>query len=376
MIQSPNGQPGSDGRRADAGKTASGNGQAQCCNESPLPRRNKLHMKIAMIGVGALALFAFMAVIPMLIMGADRDVLIKIPSNATARMVTDSVKAYLGEDYGAKVGQLLKIRHVDFTKRHGAYEIKSGDTPYEAMRKLTRGSRKPVRVTINGFRSLPLLAERIAAKTDFTADSLLAVLNDPRVLSTYGITSDEALGLFLNDTYEIYWSSSPEDVVKKIGANYIKFWNSDRKALAAELELTPMQAVIIASIVDEETNAVEEKGRVGRLYVNRLNRNMKLQADPTVRYALGDFTIKRVTGPMLKTDSPYNTYVYPGLPPGPIRTTSKNTIMALLESAPSEDIYMCAKEDFSGRHNFASTYEEHQANARRYQQELDRRGIH
>ncbi len=347
-----------------------------CRRQEPANGRVKIRMRIALIAVGVIIVGCFMSVVPMLISGAEKDTIIKIPRNATSAMVVDSLKSHLGEDYGAKVGKLLKIRHVDFTKRHGAYEIKEGDTPYEAMRKITRGAQKPVKLTINGFRSLPLLAERIAAKTDFTADSLMAVLQDPDVLAAYGITPEQAMGLFLNDTYEVYWSSSPQEVVEKIGANYIKFWNANHKAMAAELDLTPIEAVIISSIVDEETNAVEEKGRVGRLYINRLHKHMKLQADPTVRFAYGDFTVKRIGGDMLKVDSPYNTYMYHGLPPGPIRTTSKNTLMSVITSEPTEDLYMCAKEDFSGRHNFSTTYEEHQANARRYQQELNRRGIH
>ncbi|MDE6028396.1 MAG: endolytic transglycosylase MltG, partial [Muribaculaceae bacterium] len=129
------------------------------------------------------------------------------------------------------------------------------------------------------------------------------------------------------------------------------------------------------SIVDEETNAKEEKGAIGRLYINRLKKGMKLQADPTVRFALNDFTIRRVKGEHLKADSPYNTYRYPGLPPGPIRTTGKTTIDLLLDSAPNDYLFMCAKEDFSGTHNFASTYAEHQENARKYQKALDVRGI-
>ena len=133
--------------------------------------------------------------------------------------------------------------------------------------------------------------------------------------------------------------------------------------------------MIVASIVDEETNKADEKGKIGRLYINRLNKGMKLQADPTVKFALGDFSLRRIRKNHLSVNSPYNTYRNTGLPPGPIRTTSVATIDRILDSEPSDHIYMCAKEDFSGYHNFAASYSEHMANARKYQQALNKRGI-
>ncbi|MDE6683040.1 MAG: endolytic transglycosylase MltG, partial [Muribaculaceae bacterium] len=242
-------------------------------------------------------------------------------------------------------------------------------------RRLTHGAQTPVKITINGFRSLDNLTSRISAKLDFPADSLRKILADPEVMSPYGLTPDQALALFVDDTYELYWTASPEDVVKKIGANYLSLWNDKRRNRATILGLSPAQVMTICSIVDEETNAESEKGTIGRLYINRLNRGMKLQADPTVRFALDDFSIRRVKGEHLKADSPYNTYRYPGLPPGPIRTTGKTTIDLVLDSPANDYIFMCAKEDFSGTHNFASNYAEHQENARKYQKALDARGI-
>lgn len=333
-------------------------------------------MKYILWGVGVFTLLTFILCFPMLMAGADKEAMVRIPANATVQQIRDTLALHFGDSYADKVMRITSIRNVDWSKRHGAYKIPEGETPFGTMRKLTGGAQEAVRFSINGFRGLPLLIDRIAAKFDFSADSLAKTLADPEVLEPYGLKPHQALGLFLNDTYEAYWSASPKELVGKVGKYYLEFWTQERRQRAAALGLSPSDAEIVASIVDEETNAMSEKGRIGRLYVNRLQKGMKLQADPTVRFALGDFTIKRVKGEHLGFDSPYNTYRYAGLPPGPIRTPSKSTIDSLLESEESDDLYMCAKEDFSGRHNFASTYPQHLANAKRYQEELDRRGIH
>lgn len=332
-------------------------------------------MKILLWFLVIFTVATFFICAPMLISGANEDTIIHIPLNATPSQVHDSLARHLGDTYAGRVMQIAKIRKVDWSKRHGAYLISKGNSPFRAMRKLTRGAQEPVHFSINGFRGLKLLIDRIAARFDFSPDSLSRTLADPEVLEPYGLRPDQALCLFFNDSYDAYWSASPKEVVDKIGKYYLDFWTPERNEKLSKLGLSQSEAIIISSIIDEETNAAQEKGRVGRLYVNRLKKGMKLQADPTVRFAIGDFSIKRVRGNHLNFPSPYNTYLNPGLPPGPIRTPSKSTVDSLLDSEETEDLYMCAKEDFSGRHNFATTYEQHLANARRYQEELDRRGI-
>ncbi|MDE6296909.1 MAG: endolytic transglycosylase MltG [Muribaculaceae bacterium] len=312
---------------------------------------------------------------PFVMYGASGEAVIRIPKNATEKNVTDSLSKYFGDKFASKVMKIARFPQGNPALRHGAYLIQKGDNPISVARRLTHGAQQPVNITINGFRSLENLTDRISAKLDFPADSLRSLLADPEIMSTYGLTPDQALALFVDDTYQVYWSASPADLIKKIGDNYLDVWNDKRKEKASALGLTPDQVMIICSITDEETNANSEKGTIGRLYINRLKKGMKLQADPTVRFALNDFTIKRVKGEHLKVDSPYNTYRYAGLPPGPIRTTSKTTIDLVLDSQENDYIYMCAKEDFSGTHNFASDYNEHLANARKYQQALDQRGI-
>ncbi|MBD5223454.1 MAG: endolytic transglycosylase MltG [Bacteroidales bacterium] len=312
---------------------------------------------------------------PVIMVGSEKEAVIRIPRNATAQNVYDSVSAQLGPDYAKRVIQLSKIRGADFSKRAGAYKIPEGENALSAMRRLTSGAQTPVRITINGFRNLELLEERISRKMEFPIDSLRAVLNDTAFMAQYGLRPEQALALFVDDTYEVYWTTSARETVAKIAENYRYLWNDARKLRARELGVSPVDMMIIASIADQETNNEKEKGVVGRLYINRLHNNMKLQADPTVRFALNDFTIQRISKNDLKVESPYNTYLHKGLPPGPIRTTGFKTVMSILNSEPHGYLYMCAKEDFSGTHNFATTYEEHLRNATRYQAALDMRGI-
>ena len=320
------------------------------------------------------ALFLFM-IAPMILSGSAKAATIRIPANATQQNVADSLTKYFGKTYSGRVMRLCATRKVNFATRHGAYLIPEGTSPLRAMRKLTSGAQTPEKITINGFRTLDSLVERLAARFDFSADSLRAAFADPAVMNKYGLKPEEAMALVVNDTYEIYWSASPREVIDKLGKAYNDFWTPQNRQLAVDLGLTPAQVTIISSIVDEETNNAAEKGAVGRLYINRYHRGMKLQADPTVKFALGDFSIRRIRGAHLNADSPYNTYKYKGLPPGPIRSTDRRTLKAVLESEPSDYLYMCAKEDFSGTHNFASNYTDHLANAKRYQKALDARGI-
>ena len=301
--------------------------------------------------------------------------IIKIPEYAKAENVKDSLAKYYGKDFATRTMRLFSSVEKNPASRHGAYEIPEGASPFQAARILARGAQYTVKVTINGVRQFDPFIDRIAAKFNFPAADLRALLNDPATLRPYGLTPEQAPSLFFNDTYYLYWTATPADVVKKVGENYLKFWNDDRRRKAAELGLTPAEVMTVASIVDEETNQISEKGRIGRLYINRLKKGMRLQADPTVKFALGDFSIRRITSQHLSAPGPYNTYRVKGLPPGPIRTTSTATVQAILDSSPSDDIYMCAKEDFSGFHNFASDYDTHLRNARRYQEALDRRGI-
>lgn len=314
-------------------------------------------------------------IIPMLNKGAQHTAIIKVPANATPEQVEDSVAKYLGKDYAHDLRQAMEITGGGEPLRHGAFKIEEGQTPLQGAHTITDGGQTGIRVTIQNERDKMTLARKFAAKLDMPADSLMEVLNDKTFLNGYESDPDHVMILFLADTYEFFWNATPREVLKKMRDAYDSFWTPQRLDRAEKLHLSPREVAILASIVDEETNMETEKGTIGRLYINRLQKGMKLQADPTVRYAIGDFTIKRVTNDMTRFDSPFNTYLHEGLPPGPIRTTSAATMDAILSSRPHNYLYMCAKEDFSGFHNFAETYEEHLENARRYQAALDQANI-
>lgn len=299
---------------------------------------------------------------------------VTVPREATEAQVRDSLDVHLGRSMGKRVYLLWKLMGGSPVKARGSYLVTRGEMALRIAHNLSRGRQTPVNVTFNNIRTMPQLADRMAGLLDFSSEEFLDACK--QVLPDLGF-SDEAQypAAFLPDSYEVYWTTSPEALVEKLAAHRSRFWTDERRARARALGLTPVQVATVASIAEEETAKRDERPMVARLYINRLDRGMKLQADPTVKYAIGDFTIRRITLPMLSTSSPYNTYVTKGLPPGPIRIADAATIDGVLNAPKHDYLYMCAREDFSGYHNFAVDYASHRANAARYRAELDRRGI-
>ena len=293
----------------------------------------------------------------------------------TADEQLKSVESQLGDEFGERTITMLNLLEVDLSNRIGAYSIKRGTTPYQAARILQRGGQTGIRVVINNVRTLDQLAERVTKDLLMSKEELLELLNDKDFCAKYGKTPQTIATIFFPDTYDFFWTVTPEKFVDRMFGYYNKFWTDERKEKATKLGLTPDGVSTIASIAEEETAKRDERGKVARLYVNRVKMGMPLQADPTVKFALGDFSIRRIYAYMLKVDSPYNTYKNKGLPPGPIRMPEKATLESVLNAPAHNYIYMCAKEDFSGYHNFAVSYADHKANARRYQRELNRRKI-
>ncbi|MCD7930830.1 MAG: endolytic transglycosylase MltG [Tannerellaceae bacterium] len=257
----------------------------------------------------------------------------------------------------------------------GRYAVDPGMSHLDLVKRLRSGHQTPTRITFNNIRFIDDLAERLDDQLMFSKEDLLAYLKDPAYLEPLGFTPETVSALFIPNTYEVYWNISPERFIERMKKEYDAFWTEERKRKAAAIGLTPVEVATLASIVEEETAAPDEYPVVAGLYINRLHRGMLLQADPTVKFAVGDFGLKRILYQHLEIDSPYNTYKYAGLPPGPLRMPSVRAIDAVLNYTQHNYIYMCAKEDFSGRHNFAVTLAEHNRNAERYRAALNRKGI-
>lgn len=265
--------------------------------------------------------------------------------------------------------------HYSDRVHEGRYAVKPEDNAFTLVRRLVTGTQTPVNVTIPSVRTMDKLAAVIGQRLMLDSATIASRLMDTAYCASLGYTPQTIPCLFIPNTYQMYWNISADKFFARMVQENKRFWNEKRTKEAQDAGLTPQQVIIIASIVDEETAKNDEKPIVAGLYINRFKQGMLLQADPTVKFAYGDFTLRRITGKHLATNSPYNTYIYKGLPPGPIRIPSIAGIESVLHYAHHDYLYMCAKEDFSGYHNFAKTMAEHQLNARRYQQELNRRNI-
>lgn len=258
----------------------------------------------------------------------------------------------------------------------GRYAITPKDNVWTVVNKLNRGLQTPTRVTFNNIRLKSDLVTRISNQLMFSESELSAILDDSLRCASYGFTPQSIVAMFIPNTYEFYWDVKVESFVDKMKKEHDNFWNQLRLDKARALDLNPLEVSTLASIVEEECMYSDEYPIVAGLYLNRLRRGQLLQADPTVKYAVGDFSLQRILFKHLEVDSPYNTYQYKGLPPSPIRVPSIKGLDAVLNYAEHNYLYMCAKEDFSGRHNFATNLSEHNRNADRYRAALNQRKIY
>ncbi len=256
--------------------------------------------------------------------------------------------------------------------RPGKYEIQKGASLLSVVRMLRNGQQTPVSLVITKLRTKEALARLTGARFEFDSAAMMTFLNSDSVKNAYNLRSEEIMGFVLPDTYQALWNTSPGKVFQKLVDESKKFWTAERSQKAARLGLAPIEVVTVASIVEEETNADAEKGNVASVYLNRVRIGMPLQADPTVKFALNDFSLKRIYQKHLQVESPYNTYRNRGLPPGPICTPSKKTIDAVLNAPATDYVYFVASPKFDGTHEFSVTYREHLAKARAYQAALNR----
>ena len=281
-------------------------------------------------------------------------------ANAHAMMAFQTMARHGG--YGEKI-------------RTGRYAIVHGENTITIYRHLKNGHQEPVMLTIPESRTTDRLAGALGKKLMMDSTALAICLKDNDFCQRWGYDTTTIACMFVPNTYEVYWNTTIEHLMDRMQKEHQRFWNNERQAKAQAIGLSPNEVCTMASIIDEETANNAEKPMIAGMYLNRLKTGMPLQADPTIKFAMQDFALRRIYHDMLTYNSPYNTYQNIGLPPGPIKIASVAGIDAVLNRVDHDYLYMCAKEDFSGTHNFAKTYSEHLKNAAKYSKALNERGI-
>jgi len=341
------------------------------CKLMLFPRLNKWIIIIFVVvltgtGIRAYQLYRYIFEANILTPGS-----IIIPKNATYQQVLDSLKKYeIIENYTAFEWVAKRKNYPNLIKA-GKYLLDKGLNTNEILNMLRSGDQQPVQVTFNNLRFIDELAGAVSKYIEPDSMELLLKFNDPAIHEKYGFTQSTFHCMFIPNTYEFYWTTTADQFLERMSMEYKHFWNEDRIKKATELGLTPEEVMTVASIVQEESNKKDERPIIAGLYLNRIKRGMPLQADPTVKFALGNFKIKRVLKSHLEVDSPYNTYKYAGMPPGPINFPEISSIDAVLNAAKTPYIFMCARQDFSGYHNFSKNLSGHLENARKYKSALD-----
>ena len=304
------------------------------------------------------------------------DLVFNIPTGANFKYVQNSLYDLGIVNDLVSFSFLSKLKRYDQSIKPGSYLLQADMSNRDAINMLRSGDQVPIKLTYSNARSLEVLAAKIASYLEFDSATMISNLSNSDVASSYGFTKETFMCMFLPNTYEVYITDQPIVVLDRIYSAYKIFWNPERMAKAEALNLTPEEVIVLASIVDAETNQMDEAPTVAGVYINRLNKNIKLQADPTLIFAMGDYTIKRVLYEHMQVDSPYNTYKYAGLPPGPINLPSIAAIEAVLNYAKSDYLYFCANPDFTGNHIFARSLSQHNKNARLLHLALNKKKIY
>lgn len=305
-----------------------------------------------------------------------KKITLLIPEGSTYLQALDTIKAHFKISNPDAFDWISKKKNYPRNVKPGSYVI-DRDLSYTGLIDLLRSGRQtPVNVTFNNTRYLSDLAGKIGGRIEADSTEIMEFLTNPDNYAKDGFTRENIISVFIPNTYEFYWNTSAKELYTRMLREYRNFWNADRTARAEEMNLNPIEISILASIVDEEAVKSDEKPRIAGVYLNRLKRGMPFQADPTIKFALNDFSITRVLTKHLAIDSPYNTYKYKGLPPGPIGCPSIESIDAVLQAEKHDYLYFAAKADFSGYHNFSRTLSEHNRYAAEYRRELNRRKIY
>ena len=306
---------------------------------------------------------------------SDQPYLLEIPSNSVYKNVVDQLYEEKVINDAVSFAFVAKILGYQEAVKPGLYTIEPKMNNLQLVRMLRSGQQTPVRVTFNTIRTKEDLAEKISANLEVSKEQFLELLQDSVYIRKFGFEEETIMSLFIPNTYEFWWDTSAEELFERMHKEYQSFWTEARSRKAQDLGLSKEEVSTLASIVQAESQKSDERPKIAGVYLNRLRIGMPLQADPTLVFAAGDFSIKRLTAKQMAIDSPYNTYKYAGLPPGPINLPDINSLDAVLNFEKHSYLYFCAKEDFSGYHSFAVGYDEHLNNARRYQRALNAANI-
>jgi len=307
---------------------------------------------------------------------ADSALRIYLPAGSSFENLIDTLRSSGALKSERNFLITAKLKSFDRSLKSGSYLIDPGMNNSEIVNMLRSGKQAPVNVTFNNIRTLGELAAKIGSQIEADPASLSRFFDDENNYSADGFTRQALISVFLPDTYQLYWSLDPKGFYRRMLREYNVFWNDDRLASAKALNLTPLEVSTLASIIEEESSKYDEMPRIAGVYFNRLRKGIPLQADPTVKFAVNDFTIRRVLNEHLEVDSPYNTYRYSGLPPGPVRCASKPALEAVLKAEKHDYLFFVAKADFSGYHHFSRTLSEHNRYAAAYRRELNKRMIY
>lgn len=306
----------------------------------------------------------------------DEDRYFSIPSGYTFKQLQNKLAEQRIVNDLVSFSFLAKLKDLDTNLKAGMYLIKANMTNIELINLFRSGAQAPVKLTFSNARLLSQLPKILTQTIEIDSADLAPLLLSDKVAAHYGFDKENFIGMFIPNTYEVYWTITPKGLLDRMKYEYEGFWTEERKQKAEALKMKPVEVSTLASIVASETNKMDEASTIAGVYINRLKRGIPLQADPTLVYAIGDFSIRRILNKDKELDSPYNTYKYRGLPPGPIRLPSIPAIDAVLNAESHSYLYFCAKPDFSGYHTFARTLTEHNANARAFQRALNRERIY
>ena len=335
---------------------------------------SKIYLYIAVAGLVVIMGLSAFYLLASVVKG-DKAQYIYIDADDTQDSVIAKISPVASQS--GMTGLSTLIRHSSYGNnvRTGRYKLEPGEGPITVFRRLKNGQQSSMNLTIPEARTPDRLAAVLGHKLMLDSATIADALLSEERCQQLGFDTATITAMFVPNTYDVYWNMSIDGLLERMQKEHDRFWEGKREQKAAQMQLTPIEVCTLASIIDEETANNAEKPMIAGMYLNRLKQGMPLQADPTIKFALKQFELKRIWQKLLQTESPYNTYMNEGLPPGPIKIASIQGIDAVLNAVDHDYLYMCAKEDFSGSHNFATTYQEHLKNAARYTQALNERGI-